>query len=1129
MKDGQNNEDTSKTENNGAAEEEFDIDLNDPECDKAALKLQSGFRGHQARKEVKALKDGQNNEETSKPENNGVVEEEFDIDLNDPECDKAALKLQSGFRGHQARKQVKAMKDDNAPNENGNHEAIETEEFDIDLEDPECDAAALKLQAGFRGHQARKEVKALKETKEPETQTEEIIDIDLDDPECDAAALKLQAGFRGHQARKEVKVMKETKQETQAATVIQAGLRGYKVRKSIQSMRDSIVEGNHIKNEVADVEEGEEDVFGEGDLDEQAKAATKIQAGFRGQKARTQVKEMRDSITMGDHIPGEVVNKGKGEIPDDYDKANLESKCQQVKKKQVKSVRLTMDENGNDISDDYKSFIKGNMGKLNQAATKIQRSYRLRLFKNNMIKSIMTIIAEEEKDLMENNETDDYTGNVEANQAATKIQAGFRGNQARKQVQEMKSNQVPKSEEVTIKGESFEDYTDSSVSASEISANAPIRNKKKPFTVIKRLLNQQDKEEVKKKTPTISTSTAASSFSGSSSSSTTATHTSTSQETKKVEPSLKTIFLLKRLFKQKAAKSKMVALTAFKVAPKNNSEISDDYKSFVQDNVSEMTLAASKIQASYRARLAHKHMMTSLRSFVEAEKAKRYVTDDYKCFIEANIDKMHGAASKIQAGYRHRLARRHMLSMLRSYIEHEKNASESGVDGLISDDYKAFINANVLKLIEAAITIQRRYRLRLFWKGIQATMEQKTKSSSGEISDDYKIFIEANLDKMHAAATKIQKGYRHRLARKFMLTKVRSLIEAGRQTKQSHDYKSCLNGDIERDVFADTDEAQAATKIQAGFRGTQARKRVKSMKEEILEGKIEEKDEEVADTFVDANDEDANHAATKIQAGFRGQKARKQVKEIRTSIVEQGDNLADFEVDAEDPQANVAATKIQAGFRGQQARKQVEEMKKDQQGNNNEEQQSNTETSEYSPGYFELHGVESEQEDNTLSQMKNQDLEQENSKKPDLLQLKESEKNDSVTSIKGSVESHSDDENTIKENMSQQQSIKPDKPEDDVEETIDLEQVPNREEDMDELMDDLDDYTDSSVSVSEPSANAPIRNKKMPFTVIKRLLGFVNSVKGNKVGVGGSQEEVSEGSSKGSKKKGGKSSKVQPL
>lgn len=36
--------------------------------------------------------------------------EEVDIDLNDPEVDKAATKIQAGFKGMQARKRVKAMK-----------------------------------------------------------------------------------------------------------------------------------------------------------------------------------------------------------------------------------------------------------------------------------------------------------------------------------------------------------------------------------------------------------------------------------------------------------------------------------------------------------------------------------------------------------------------------------------------------------------------------------------------------------------------------------------------------------------------------------------------------------------------------------------------------------------------------------------------------------------------------------------------------------------------------------------------------------------------------------------------------------------------------------------------------------
>ena len=261
-------------------------------------------------------------------------------------------------------------------------------------------------------------------------------------------------------------------------------------------MRDSMIEGDHLKNEVAGIEDGDEDVFGDDGMDEKAKAATKIQAGFRGQKARTQVKEMRHSIAMGEHIPGEVVNKGTGEIPDDYNKANLKSEGQQEKKKR-KSVRMKMDENGNDISDDYKSFIEGNTDKLTQAAKRLQRSYRLRLFKKDMIRTIMVIIAEEERELLMNKETDDYKGDMEANAAATKIQAGFRGQQARKQVQEMKSNQVPNTEEVTINPisestESIEDYTDSEMSVSEASANAPIRNKKKPFTVIKRLLRHKD-------------------------------------------------------------------------------------------------------------------------------------------------------------------------------------------------------------------------------------------------------------------------------------------------------------------------------------------------------------------------------------------------------------------------------------------------------------------------------------------------------------------------------------------------------------------------------------------------------------------------------------------------------------
>ena len=42
----------------------------------------------------------------------------------------------------------------------------------------------------------------------PEKQEEEEVDIDLNDPEVEAAAVKIQAGFKGFKARQEIKDIK---------------------------------------------------------------------------------------------------------------------------------------------------------------------------------------------------------------------------------------------------------------------------------------------------------------------------------------------------------------------------------------------------------------------------------------------------------------------------------------------------------------------------------------------------------------------------------------------------------------------------------------------------------------------------------------------------------------------------------------------------------------------------------------------------------------------------------------------------------------------------------------------------------------------------------------------------------
>ena len=89
-----------------------------------------------------------------------------------------------------ARKQVKKMKeeqDDATIEESENvqeHEECyqqKEEDIDIDLDDPEVGAAATKIQAGYKGMRARKQVKQMKEDNESKPRAENLGNDDIID------------------------------------------------------------------------------------------------------------------------------------------------------------------------------------------------------------------------------------------------------------------------------------------------------------------------------------------------------------------------------------------------------------------------------------------------------------------------------------------------------------------------------------------------------------------------------------------------------------------------------------------------------------------------------------------------------------------------------------------------------------------------------------------------------------------------------------------------------------------------------------------------------------------------------------------------------------------------------------
>ncbi|KAK7091269.1 hypothetical protein V1264_008976 [Littorina saxatilis] len=214
-------------------------------------------------------------------------------------------------------------------------------------------------------------------------------------------------------------------EEDWAATKIQAGFRGYQTRRELATREvenEVNRNGRDSRGDEPPRSEGQDD-WGPGpvdDFDNQAqdseeKAATTLQAGFRGYKARQEVREMRQTQEVKERAASDsspAPAKSLSPIPNDKD-----SDLSAADAEHAAASRIQASFRGHQTRKELASQAEAKQAEAaeaqaeNEAAAKIQASFRGH---------------QTRKELAAQSESE--------NAAAVKIQAGFRGHQTRKEL-----------------------------------------------------------------------------------------------------------------------------------------------------------------------------------------------------------------------------------------------------------------------------------------------------------------------------------------------------------------------------------------------------------------------------------------------------------------------------------------------------------------------------------------------------------------------------------------------------------------------------------------------------------------------------------------------------------------------
>ncbi|KAG2446380.1 hypothetical protein HXX76_000965 [Chlamydomonas incerta] len=202
-------------------------------------------------------------------------------------AEAVALRVQAAWRGLVARRRVERLRVAAAAARAAEEEArLRLEEEEEAAEQARQEAAATKVQAGWRGSRARASFKALRDERRA---AEAAVAAAAEQAQREgAAAVVLQSAWRGFrdraalsrlmvQRQQELALLQEQEEQARlhvAATAVQAAWRGRQVRAEVQRLRE------HQQVEAA----------------RQHAAAVVLQAAWRGRAARTAIGEERSRI-----------------------------------------------------------------------------------------------------------------------------------------------------------------------------------------------------------------------------------------------------------------------------------------------------------------------------------------------------------------------------------------------------------------------------------------------------------------------------------------------------------------------------------------------------------------------------------------------------------------------------------------------------------------------------------------------------------------------------------------------------------------------------------------------------------------------------------------------------------------